>query len=180
MTQRQIAALACKILALMALVSAFKSLPLLFSPALTPTTGLGDSARLASYVNTLPVYLDLGAATFLWLYASKLAEHMVEDGEATVAPLAVGPELQRVAFSLLGLWTLLEAIPHLGRMLASTVLVNQQSELLQREMKGIAFPDFVGVFLEIALGLWLLLGAAGLVRLLRNVGRDEPTPAVDA
>lgn len=185
MTQREIAALACKVLALLALINAFNSLQLVFaSPILTPSSapfgeGMENMAPLAKFIYTLPFFLNLGAAAFLWLGADNLARRMVKEAEPTVAPIVVGREAQTLAFSTLGLFTIIQAIPRLGQMLINLYLLNQQDALTHRDFKGLTAPDFVGVFLQLALGLWLLLGVAGLARWIRTVGMDEPASKAD-
>jgi hypothetical protein len=47
---------------------------------------------------------------------------------------------------------------------------------MRREFSGSTAPDIVGAIIQLALGLWLLLGASGLVNWLqsfRTVGMDE-------
>jgi hypothetical protein len=138
-----------------------------------------EIARLAKFVTTLPFFLNLGAAAFLWLGADNLAKRMVKQDDTDVAPLVVGREAQTVAFSVLGLFTILQALPRLAQMLINLYLINQQDALTHRDFKGLTATDFAGVFLQLALGLWLLLGASGLVRWLHTIGMDQPASKAD-
>lgn len=137
-------------------------------------------ARLASLVNALPVVLNILAGLFLWFDADTLARCMVKDADRTIQPLVVGQEAQMVAFSAPGLFTLLQVIPHIGRMAANFYVISHQDALMRRDFTGLAAPDVVGVVIQLSLGLWLLLGASGLVKLLqsfRTVGMDKQNRA---
>lgn len=60
--------------------------------------------------------------------------------------------------------------------------VGSQDYLTHKDWTGLAAPDFTFVLAQIALGLWLLFGARGLISLLasaRNLGRD-PEPSQEA
>ena len=182
MTKHEVAALLCKVLGIYALLSALNALPLLFAPALfalsnssasaTPATSV---ARLSWLISALPVLLDIGAALFLWLSADNLARAMVKNGESSAEPI-ISRDVQTLVFSALGVFTLLQAIPRAGQIATTLYLVSQQDVLLRREFKGASAPDIVALLLQLALGLWLVFGAAGLAKglqKLRTVGVND-------
>ena len=186
MTKREIAALICKVLGIYVFIGALNSLPLLFLPALTSmanassgATSIENTARWASVINALPVILNILAGLFLWLGADNLARRMAKDTD-TVAQPVIGQEAQIVAFSALGLFTLLQVIPRVGQIATNLYILSQQDAMIRREFKDLTAPNIVGVVIQLSLGLWLLFGASGLVKLLqsfRTVGMDKQNHA---
>lgn len=183
MTKREIAALICKVLSLTLFVGALNSVTFLLVPFFTSMTSPGLSgndiermARLGSIVNALPFFLNLLAAGVLWFQADKLAALMVKGDDAPLSPLVVGPEAQVLAFSSLGLFSLLQAIPRIGQIVVSLYILRQQDSLTHREFSGLTGPEVASVLIQLGLGFWLLLGASGLARWvqsLRRVGVDK-------
>jgi hypothetical protein len=186
MTKREIAALICKVLGIYAFIGALNSLPFVFMPAVTSMVNASSGAtptdsatRLGAIINALPVVLHILAGLFLWLGADNLARRMVKDAD-TVAQSVIGQEVQIVAFSSLGLFTLLQAVPRVGQIVTNFYILSQQDALMRREFKGLTAPDIVGLLIQLALGLWLLFGTSGLVKMLqsfRSVGMDKQNRA---
>jgi hypothetical protein len=190
MTKREIAALICKALGIYIFVNTLNLLPLLFIPAINSmanassgATSTENMARLASVISALPVVLNILASLFLWLGADNLAEHMVKDtGQETdtVAQPVIGQEAQIVAFSALGLFTLLQVIPRVGQIATNIYILWHQNAMFARGFNSLTAPNIIGVLIQLVLGLWLLLGASGLVKLLqsfRTVGMDKQNHA---
>jgi hypothetical protein len=92
----------------------------------------------------------------------------------------VGEEAQIVAFSTLGLLTLLHVIPRIGQIATNLFILSKQAAFIHRDFQGLTAPDIVSVVLQLALGLWLVFGASGLVKILqsfRTAGMDKENRA---
>jgi len=156
MTQRQIARLACRLLALFALVMAVGAVQwavsgFAFEPSELP--GIAH-ARWFWVAQVLPVVLYAATAAILWLAADRLAAWMSADTDtATSLPGEAG--LQSVAFSVVGLCILGWAVPGLA-----SLAVHPVFEL------GEWRANVAAIALQVALGLALLLAARRLVALL--------------
>lgn len=178
MTKREFAALACKVLGLYSFISALKLLPMILMPF---STAARAAMRWMLMVNALPGLLHILTGFILWFGADALAGRMIKDTGTAVSPVVVGKEAQVVAFSCLGLWSLLQVIPRIGQLVTNFFMISQQDAMLWHDYKGMTAPDIVAIVIQLALGLWLLFGAAGLTRLigsLRNIGMDESSPQV--
>ena len=183
MTKHEFAALACKVLGIYTLVNALGLLPSILGNALnslaSSSTGLNPALatveRTAAVAYILPLAFDIMAGLLLWRRADFLAARMIRDTDAAPSQIAIGAGAETVAFSFLGLFTLLQAIPRLGLIVFNLILMSRQGPLLHRDYKGMAAPDVVVLVIQLCLGCWLLLGAAGLARLLgslRHAGAD--------
>lgn len=178
MTKRELAALACKVLGLYAFISALNWLPVALMPILTGGAMGAQAARhWMLIVNALPGVLLINAALILWFGADALACWMVKEPDAPLPLVTVGTEAQVIAFSCLGLGSLLQAVPHIGQIITK-LYISQQDALIQPDFKGMAAPDIIALLLQTLIGLWLLFGAAGLARLIgsfRHIGEDKPS-----
>lgn len=179
MAKHEIAALSCRLLAIYAVLASFGVLPLALAPLL-PTSGMieifGREPQF-SWLAATPFSLHLVAAGFLWRGADFLARHMIKTATSPANPILIFDASARpTAFSILGAFVLVQALPKIGQMLVQLWLVVRQDPMLQRDMSGLTFPDFVAIALQIGLGLWLLVGSQGVVGLVqtaRNAGRDR-------
>jgi hypothetical protein len=173
MTKREVAALACRLLGIYAFLNSLNALPVVFLPFITEYSdataagGLGSMARFWLFIlNALPAALHIIAGLYLWLNADSLAGYLVS-GDTDEQQMAIGQEAQVIAFSVLGLFTLLQVIPRIGQIITNLVVIGQQDPLMQRDFRGTTAPDIVSIIIQLALGLWLLFGSPGLVQWLR-------------
>lgn len=186
MTPRGIAALICKALGLYAFLNTLNLLPHLFAPAIysASTASAGGNGALAHYLamaNALPVLLCPLAGCVLWFGANRLARRMVQDPAASAQSLASSRDLETIAYSALGLFTLLQMLPRLAQMATNLYIISRQDPLVRPDYRNLTAPDIASVAVHLALGLWLMFGAAGLVKLLqplRSLGVDRPGRAV--
>lgn len=182
MTKREIAVLICKVLGIYAFINAVNSLPLILMPFIISvangfegTSRMEGVARWASVVNAVPLLLNVVAGVLLWSCANGLARRMVQD-EKVETPIVIGSEIQIVAFSILGLFTLLQALPRIGQLVINLYNLSRQDALMRQNFQGTTASEVVTLVIQLALGSWLLLGSSGLVRLLqsfRSVGLDK-------
>ena len=167
MQKREIAALACQILGLYALLGALQPFGIFLGELLRlfrnndfPTvTSTGIDLISPALSRLVPFILQLMAGAFLWLSARGLAMLMVrEDGEVSLAPKF---EIQAVAFPILGAWSLLQSLSQVGR--AVVVLIESARDTTFRtDWTPVSAPALLALAVQIALGFYLLLGASGL------------------
>ena len=195
MNLRSVAVLACRVLAIVALISVIQAsaflLPRVYDAFHPSASGMespiGDFplSPWLTLVYVSPVALLLLFAGFLWTQAEFVAAKMMGERNeklslANVDLDAPTRNAQSVAFSILGAYVLTIALPRLAQLLVHAWNVSSQDATLRQDWTGFA-PNLVFAAVEIALALWLLFGARGLVTLLadvRHLGRDvESLPA---
>lgn len=183
---RSVAVLACRVLAIVALISVIQAsaflLPLLHE-AFNPTNSGMESPigyfpiePWLALIYLVPLALLLALAGFLWVRADFIAAKMIGERDEEIAPVSANKEAQQLAFSVLGAYVLTLALPRLTQLLVHAWNISSQDAIFQRDWTGFA-PNLVYTFAEIAMGLYLLFGAHGLATLLadvRNIGRDKP------
>jgi hypothetical protein len=85
-------------------------------------------------------------------------------------------QLQTVAFCLLGLWLLTEALPHAAYV--ATIVYHSWRPNASVGLSPWEYANIAQVFTELIIGLWLLFGAKGLLGILRwarHAGTTEPS-----
>ena len=105
--------------------------------------------------------LMLMVAIGLWLFPFTAAKKLVPDQSASEYPTLSEEQLQRTATSLLGLWTLIDAVPNGGY---AVVALSMRSAPLD----GAVYSTIARIIVEVAIGIWLLFGAKGLWRHLNK------------
>jgi hypothetical protein len=168
MTSRSISALAFRVLALLAVLAAIgpgaRNLPLMVQT--WPYDAEGGSPLLMAASIVAPIVLPLVFGGLLWLVADRLAQNVVHD--AGTDPSLSYDALQELAFSIIGLALVAFAIPDLSKLvyyywqLSTSVGVQLGNDVARK-------AALIGVTVQIALGLWLVFGAAGFASLLRRL-----------
>lgn len=184
MTQREIARLCCKVIAIYALIRAIESAAVLGWILLGPSSS--GITEWQTYVPVffffaLPPVVLVAMSVFLWknagVVAAWISGHDLQDDpdEPDIKPTrANSHELQAVAFATLGLWAIINALPRLID-LGFRAMIPPSSSLAV-EFGLLSASRLVAISLQLAIGVWLLFGSRGLVQLLyklRNVGLDE-------
>ena len=181
MTKRELAALISKSFSIYLFILVLNSLPVAYLPAFLYEGGpspMNNVTRMTWFVHTLPVVANMIACLFLWFCADGVASHMVKN-ESSLAVTGNGPELQAIAFSALGLFTLLQSIPYLGQIAASIIYPRLYSGDPNAQFMETPTANIVTAALRLLCGFWLWFGAPGLVRLLksfRTAGMDKQNP----
>ncbi len=162
MNNKEIAALACKVLGILAILSAFQ-MPLI---GLLSKGHGGFRLFLFSIFGILP---PVGVGHFLWAWADVLGAYMARgekpDLEKTVS---TNDEILAVAFSVVGLYLCVEGFP---RFVFEMVYCSFLS------LHGLYARIFAGPFLEAVLGIALFLYARGLVGIWKKMrGGGVPSP----
>jgi len=169
MTKHEIAALACKILGIYAIIQAMM---ILFHFGQTfryldYRQPEGISTAWSMIVGLVPFVLLLIFGILLWLLADQLAERMVSASEISdTRSKTNGAYIQAIAFSVVGLFVLAHAIPRAIQLIISLAL---SSPTMQNPWGLYAnrIAQFGALVAQFAIGLWLVFGARGLIGILR-------------
>jgi hypothetical protein len=182
MSKREVAELACRILALYYLVvnlHSFVTLPI------TLGMGVWNAIQFGGWDATGIGILFIGLGTgciialvwFLWTRAWWIAEKLVpHDANYSRWPRVRAQDMQVVAFSMVGLFTLVNSFQSLARSFGMYVGVLNSDEYGERRitfLEWLTLEGALGSLIGCILGLWLVLGSRGLVRLIRRLRRPE-------
>lgn len=168
MTKREIAALACKILALYAVTLAWGAIGSIIPFLLYRVEPSQGMSLTGITIANISYTVLMGTTAFLlWFKADRIAISMVRDeGMAIENSKIHSSDIKAIAFSVVGLFILAETIPH-----AVGVIVERS---MSTPMPGMDMGWNAGkkalvarLVVEIAIGFWLLLGSRGLVGLLK-------------
>ena len=166
MNARDVATLACRLLALYFTVVVLTSVPWLLYSLINLDTFSRTDNTFALFVVTAGGFVaNLAVGLLLWRGADRVARVLAP--ETAPAKLDVSFErLQETAFSVVGLVFAVAGLAELG-----------QSVAFSASSLGGAWAEPVGAALKVALGLWLLLGGGRLATFLRGleesrIGRD--------
>ncbi|MFH1738933.1 MAG: hypothetical protein ABIH23_07975 [bacterium] len=164
MTKTQIAALACRILAVFVFVHAL-GFPLI--PLISAIEQDRISAR-GLFVCWFLFGLILLSASLLWRLADRIAAHMTSDLQGPSINLGVNSEdVQRVGFSFVGLYLLGQSVPRLvNYLLMCYSLPTQRSSASWKANVAV-------LIVQIAIGLWLFFGWRGLTGLLNAMRKGS-------
>jgi len=164
MNKREIAVLACKVLGIMTVVSALHS-PVngLLSVLQTDLSQHPESAWVP-LIPILHLLLLFGVGLFLWMCADRLAAEMVRSDETSpTKSVLTGDEIQAIAFSVIGLFLFVQALP---RFLYEVVYIGAvyppPAEFRPRWLLG-------GPLLQVIVGIALFFGARGLVGIWKKM-----------
>lgn len=170
MSKKQIAILACRILAIFAFMQAF-SFTQLVAFQVDAAAQMPEGRGLSTLSAIAPVVLLILFAVLLWVFAEGLAQLMIVDDNGAAEAKIVSEEFQIIGFSVLGLFLLVRAIPEFTGNLLNYILIEKQ--LLFRGNSMRLLIQFSVDILKIILGLGLLFGArglAGLIKTFRTMG----------
>ena len=136
--------------------------------------GIGENESefkmLMSFQAYMPSLLLFACALFLWFSAPYLSRHMFTETDIpdheTVTIGAIWP----IVISAIGLLVLVGVIPDIIRTIAITYVslatYSSQELIIERNIM------FATTIVKIVVGVWLLLGAQGVVRALHTLRRD--------
>jgi hypothetical protein len=118
----------------------------------------------------------LALVWFLWTRAWWIAEKMVpDDANYSRWPHLRVADLQVVGFSIVGLFSLVSSAQYFARSVGLYVgiLYAERSAHRITFFEWLTLEDTVGSLAGCIIGLWLVLGSRGLVRLIRRLRRPE-------
>jgi len=170
MIKREIAALACKILAIYAFILSLGALSTtvwgVYTMYFSSAGGGGMSPSFGPIILVLasvPSALYLAATFYLWLSADWLASRMIRD-DGTALDIVATPALRSAAFALAGALALVQAIPELGA--AFAFIYSKSANMTRNGGFRMNAQDFVTPSIKIVVGLWLLAGAPSFFTML--------------
>lgn len=105
--------------------------------------------------------LMLAIAVALWFFPFAVAKKLVPEQKVSEYPIVSQANFQRLATSLLGLWTLIDAVPNGGYAL---VALSMRSAPLD----GGAYSTITQVAIRLIIGIWLLFGAEGMWKFINK------------
>ena len=181
MTKREIAALACRILALLGFINSFHL-------AVRPLALLAQyiGSLNAMYTGPLSIWIIVAGASpwatlllfsaFLWTRADAIAAQLAPADE-TLAVTQFDAPVQRFAVWLLGVYALLDGLPRAAQVAFRFLGFSWRQSVQERDWP-VSGPDLLAVAVEVGLGVWLVFGSASFVMLfgfLQRAGRDAET-----
>lgn len=176
MSLRPFASLGVKLLGLYAVLGALPSIGALAIPFRSyagSTSPFALDPRLVMFFNILPGVIQMIVGIGLWAFSDGIAHSMVKDEGNAPTPSSNG--WSEIVFSAVGALVLVDFATKLAQFTANVWSMSRTGSLLRPEDAHIGTPDLLPILVRGALGLWLLLGARGIVRgvaNVRNVGRD--------
>jgi hypothetical protein len=190
MTQREIARLAMKVLAV---YYGLQSLPVLQNAVaqLSQTFAFisrGNTWGWQTFLFQLPIaflpFVQILIAIWLWkragLVAVWICSQDLQDEEDEPEVVRVPAELdavQAVVLSSLGIWVMLTVLPEVMSMLLSFVFNLMAAPSNAFEYAGRGVTDKIWFWIpQVVLGIWLIFGASGIVQTLAKF-RRRATPA---
>jgi hypothetical protein len=168
MNTRSAGILAFRILALVAVLTAIgpgaRVLPAMLIEWPYDSYGRSPSLMVASVL--APIILPLVFGAVLWFVASRLAGKPDVDASAGTSPWL--DALQALAFTCIGVYILALAIPNVTKLIYYywQLSIPGSVEIITSVERRAAL---IGTLVEIAIGLWLVLGARRLGNLIRRL-----------
>jgi hypothetical protein len=129
----------------------------------------------AGFVVTVSLVLVL-AAIGLWFFPLAVARQLLPKATLDQPTSLPVEEVQRAGFCLLGLWVLTESVPDLIYYAVAFAFSTRSSTLMSFEPN--TYANVAHSVVEFIIGVWLLLGARGLLGVLRwarTAGLGEPS-----
>lgn len=158
-SMRVIASLACKILGIHLIIQGVNVMGIMFSVFITAP----DQLALRSLINTIVPFIFLIVfGVLLWIFSDKLSVIMLkEEIQPNIGIEAKVSDIQRISFTVLGLYFLGNSLPKLVAILADMYsMTGLRTRLLLSS--GAAITEFI-------IGLGIFLGSQGLVNFLNTI-----------
>jgi len=169
MTKRDIATLSFKVLSIYALIRAIDKLSDIFYINFQGYDNKTIILNLA--LISVPLILLVICSLLLWFFAPLLANSIFKSIIPEDKSDASLENIQRIAFSIVGLYLIASGLPELVNMVTIFVTPLMTSVPVRGGLSPMINLSIVFI-LKIALGLWLLLGSRGLINFIRSTRRD--------
>ena len=170
MTKHEIASLASKLLGIYFAVHSLIYLSAMATQlSLVRGSDVGFSYTFLYSITSICFVVSLGVAYLLFFRSEKAATIFVgADGlRGTTNPIR-GQEIQVVAFSAIGLFMTMEALPQFLNHLMNVVF-SLAGWMYRGGVNRITYIYLATSLLQTALGVWVLFGASGVVNLVRKI-----------
>ena len=176
MSKREIAILACKIISIYTLIKAISTYPLLYNSFIFWFHNQNqEQISIIKFIVFLiaqfaPLVVLLLFTIALWFFAERISLRMIKGADSSSIELNV----QSIAFSIVGLIIVAQAIPDLGRVFFSLLykakLYSDISPGVRQDIwSADAWGHMASATLRIAIGLWLLLGSYSFARMIKKI-----------
>lgn len=178
MTRREIANLCCRVLAVYALLQGIARLPyaLTLIWPFIQTTVSSTEAMISALMAVGEPLLWLTSGAFLWRWSGLVAAWMIgtdlhhDRNEPEPSPQPLTATIAHViAFSTVGLWVLVDALPRTFGFVMQVIPLRGAPAEARIGSSGWVITTSIELLLRLAIGLYLLFGASGLVRMIRSV-----------
>lgn len=178
MTRRDIAGLACRIIAVYLLTQAVLSLAggavaTLFGIASMISRGRTEFEYFfGSAVYILPGIGSGLAGWFLWAKSVRIAARMVPDEPVSISLGSVtAADLLSIALSISGVFVTLNAVAYIVRNFA---LITAERNFSYWRSTSSWNQTFWSAVVELALGIWLIFGSRGIAAIIRKLRHQDP------
>jgi hypothetical protein len=162
MSKNEIASLACKILGVFMILQGINVMGNVLPFSMVSNQLSNETETLTDIVTVFIFFIIFGV--LLWFFSDKLSLFMVKGEEHADVHLSIkAGDVQRIAFSVLGLFYLGNSLPKLVSSLSSIYSMGQLPGL--KIMLLIA----VGALTQSIVGLGIFFGSSGLVHLLNTM-----------
>jgi uncharacterized BrkB/YihY/UPF0761 family membrane protein len=168
MTKKEFAVLACRIFALYAFLKfifQIESVICVIWGLMDGRAGIKDTSGVIFFSFLLTTLLLLALAIVIWKKAEWLAEKIFPGKDSAGSKLEISmSEVQIVAFSVVGLVLIVEALPQIGNLIVDYKMRTSQPYVSM-------YPFWRSVVMhgiEFLLGFGLLFGSKGLAGLLKS------------
>lgn len=170
MANKDIARLSCKLFSIYTLINAIKSLNYFVVLPLEGKSGTGMIATTL-ILTALPSTLLFASGIILWLYADKLANYLVPDKDLPLEDPQIRVEdIQAAAFSVVGIFILVDAAPKLIQIVFNIILLSKLQHAIPSEWVNLTtITRIVELVIQLVLGFWLFFGSRGIVGLLKRL-----------
>lgn len=160
MSNREISSLACKILAVFLMIQGISAIANVLTYYIaSPNLGVERASNIIA-----PLIFYVLGGVLLWIFSNKLSIIMAKDetpSEFTEHSRITAGDLQRISFSVIGLYFIGSAIPQLITVLANFYSIDKQDFPIS------LLPNVIGSLSRLILGLVIFLGSQGLVNFLK-------------
>lgn len=126
----------------------------------------------------LPIFLGLFLSIILWVFADKISGYIIKEPINYSNNIKVDyVELQAIAFSVVGIAVLVNSIPRIVSLGINIKTILSNDIANWNMLLRTSISQMIGYVIKSFFGLWLLLGAhgiIGLVKTLRTAGVKGP------
>ncbi|MCX6145010.1 MAG: hypothetical protein NTZ35_17545 [Ignavibacteriales bacterium] len=174
MKKQEVASLSFRFASLYALVQSVETLSV--AGYYIGASSYGDAGN--TLVRLLPVFLGsvflAGVSWYLWVHAGRLSKTLfpiesTEEGASHSSPL----DIQEVAYRVFGLYVLFQAFSRISSLVVS-ILARSTAYQTHVQILPETWGSMATSILQLALGVWLILGAPKLDEFLKMVrGKND-------
>lgn len=184
MTKKEIVLLACKLFALLIIVTSFIQIITLFPHLVLDLRSSSlvnkSEAIFHWYVNLFSSTIAIILGIAIWHFAGKLAEKtgISFGADEKISALSI-EDIKTVAFSVVGLVLVVRAIPKLSVQIVKYVFLKFDAYAYLYDMAKIKSDwcyDNIYSVIELCLGVWLLFGSRGIAKFIikmRDIKSDK-------